>query len=289
MTTKHLLQILSGAMLVVACAVTFPASAQNAVASDVTLSGQVVCAACWSEAYDRKTTPYGSKADLQCAVKCSGNGVARALAVWSGDKATLYVMERGAYPTHDPSFLELVPRMVTVRGPVRTDGDTHYIKVNALKFDDAGAASQTAAPARIGDVAPELELNDLAGQPASLADHRGKVVVLNFWATWCGPCRKEMPSFANLHAKYATRGVDIIAASADSPETVNRVAPYVQAEKFPFTVLTGVTPQDLGRFGFPGVLPCTVVIDRQGKIVQTFVGMINEQQLSSLLDTLLAA
>src|SRR5688572_15375979 len=99
----------------------------------VKLKGQVVCSVCWFEASDRKKTPYGNAADIQCAVDCSEKGLPQALAVEDEKGFTLYTMELGAYKPRDKDFLDLVPKTVEVEGEVRTEKDKHFIKVNSLK------------------------------------------------------------------------------------------------------------------------------------------------------------
>ena len=102
-------------------------------AKPVKLKGQVVCSVCWSEALDRKKTPYGKAADIQCAEECSGNNIPQALAVEDEKGFTLYTLEPGAYKPKGKDFLENVPAMVEVEGTVRTEKDKRFLKVNALK------------------------------------------------------------------------------------------------------------------------------------------------------------
>lgn len=101
--------------------------------SEVTLTGQVVCTACWAEQDDRIAHPYGTDGDMKCAARCSTRNVTQSVAVWSNGKAELVVLERGAFEMKDKDFLAFVAKEVEVRGTVRTDGGKRILKVNALR------------------------------------------------------------------------------------------------------------------------------------------------------------
>lgn len=112
---------------------------------------------------------------------------------------------------------------------------------------------------------PDLALKDLQGREHRLSDYRGKVVVLNFWATWCEPCREEMPSMERLHHAYKDRGLVVLAISLDS-QGASVVNPFVK--KFALTFPVGLDPKMVvrERYGVWAV-PSTFIIDRQGKRV----------------------
>lgn len=101
--------------------------------AEVTLTGQVVCTACWAEQEDRIAHPYGTDGDMKCAARCSTRNVAQSVAVWSNGKAELVVLERGAFEMKDKDFLAFVAKEVEVRGTVRTEGGKRFLKVNALR------------------------------------------------------------------------------------------------------------------------------------------------------------
>lgn len=101
--------------------------------TEVTLTGQVVCTACWAEQDDRIAHPYGTDGDMKCAARCSTRNVTQSIAVWSNGKAELVVLERGAFEMKDKDFLAFVAKEVEVRGTVRTDGGKRILKVNALR------------------------------------------------------------------------------------------------------------------------------------------------------------
>src|SRR5262245_41812785 len=104
---------------------------------------------------------------------------------------------------------------------------------------------------------------DTAGRMVSLDDYRGKVVLLNFWATWCPPCRAETPDLVALQAKYADAGLQIIGVTVP-PFTRSKVRSYTRAARINFPVVYG-TKTLLSRFSDSPTLPLTVVIDREGR------------------------
>lgn len=101
--------------------------------AEVTLTGQVVCTACWAEQEDRIAHPYGTDGDMKCAARCSARNVTQSVAVWSNGKAELVVLERGDFEMKDKDFLAFVAKEVEVRGTVRTDGGKRVLRVNALR------------------------------------------------------------------------------------------------------------------------------------------------------------
>jgi thiol-disulfide isomerase/thioredoxin len=133
----------------------------------------------------------------------------------------------------------------------------------------------------------ELALEDLNGQRASLADYRGRIVVLNFWATWCVPCREEMPLLERLHREYEARGAVVIGASADDSSTQSRIAPFVKKLKLTFPIWRGATTQDMERLSLGTALPATAILDRDGTIAFRILGPVEEPEMRARLDWLL--
>jgi thiol-disulfide isomerase/thioredoxin len=248
----------------------------------VTLRGQIVCSICWFEAPDRKKTPYGNAADLKCAADCSELGNPQALAVEDAKGFTLYTLEKGSYKTTGADFLDLVPKSVEIEGVVRTEKDKRFLKVNALKILD----SPLPKPTPTSDDAV-LALKDLTGTDQSLAKYRGRIVVLNYWATWCEPCKKEMPDLSAIQNDYAARGVRVIGAAGDAPADSAKVLKFIREFEINFPVWVGATTGDMERFGVGRVLPATVIIDRNGKIVRRQIGIIKPGDLRQFLDSIL--
>jgi peroxiredoxin len=272
--------------LVLAALVFAPAA--SAQAGPVTLKGQVVCSDCWFEQKDRKTNPYGTASDLKCAARCSKADIPQALAVWQGDAATLYLLENGAFTMDGKDFLAYAGKEVEITGTTRVADAKTYLKVDALTVVSEGPAASVAPEPAIGSQAPALALRDLSGQEQTLASYKGKIVVLNFWATWCVPCRKEMPAFVNLQSEYAAWGVQVVAASADTAETQGQVVKFVREKKLSFPIWLGATTDHMLAFGLGAELPGTVIVDRDGTIVARYKGVIKESELKKEIDALLA-
>ncbi|HYP53387.1 MAG TPA: TlpA disulfide reductase family protein [Pyrinomonadaceae bacterium] len=135
--------------------------------------------------------------------------------------------------------------------------------------------------------APALALADTGGTPRSLADYRGRVVVLNFWATWCVPCREEMPLLVALRNAYAARGVEVVGASADDESTRAKVVPFARELKLNFPVWVGATTDDMRRFGLGSALPATAVRDRDGRVVFRIMGPVTAAELRERVEWLL--
>ena len=132
-----------------------------------------------------------------------------------------------------------------------------------------------------------LKLKDTGGRARSLIDHRGKIVVLNFWATWCKPCREEIPILVSLDSRYRERGVDFVSASADDSSTQKNVAAFARRMKIGFSVWVGATMEDVKRLGLGDGLPATVIIDRNGAIVGRVLGPVGNADLQNRIDWLL--
>jgi cytochrome c biogenesis protein CcmG, thiol:disulfide interchange protein DsbE len=132
------------------------------------------------------------------------------------------------------------------------------------------APSRAAAPVNVGDAAPDFALPDLNGRQMHLADLRGKVVLLNFWGTFCGPCRKEMPALENLHASMKSEGFTVLAVSIDRSE--DTVKAFLAQTPSSFPVL-----MDREKAVYRGpyatfALPLTYLIDKHGTIVAKYLG-----------------
>jgi thiol-disulfide isomerase/thioredoxin len=205
----------------------------------------------------------------------------QALAVEDAKGFTLYTLEPGAFKPKGKDFLDLVPNSVEIEGDLRTEGDKRFLKVNALKVLD----SPIAKPTPVSDDAV-LALKDLTGAQQSLVGYKGRVVVLNFWATWCEPCKKEMPDLSAIQNDYAAFGVQVIGAAGDDAADSAKITKFIREFKVNFPVWVGATTEDMQRFGVGTVLPATVIIDRTGKIVRREIGIIKPAELREFLDAL---
>ena len=140
---------------------------------------------------------------------------------------------------------------------------------------------------RTADALLALTLPNLDGQSETLARWRGKVLAVNFWATWCAPCREEIPVFVKLQKKYDGRGLQFVGIAIDQPE---KVRPYATELQMNFPVLIGRADsieltRTLGNRA--GVLPFTVIVGRNGTIAATEIGALKEARLEFLLASLL--
>ncbi len=121
---------------------------------------------------------------------------------------------------------------------------------------------------RVGSEAPgflAVDVSNSSGESKSLSDYRGKVVLLNIWATWCGPCRAEMPSIEALHKDLESQGLAVVAVSVDDPNAIAAIREFVDEYKLTFDILHDQTQLFRGVYRYFGV-PETYVIDRKGVI-----------------------
>lgn len=129
--------------------------------------------------------------------------------------------------------------------------------------------------------APDFELADLTGKRIALADYRGKVLFLNFWATWCPPCRAEIPDFIEAYKENKDKGFEILGVSVDT-KGKDAVADFVQKYKvnYPVVLESRAKTQQLVNAYQPGqFIPTTIIIDKQGRIRHKHVGQMSKKQL----------
>ena len=136
-------------------------------------------------------------------------------------------------------------------------------------------------------LAPEFSLTDITGKPLKLTDYRGKVVMLDFWATWCGPCRVEIPGFVELQKRYGGQGLAIIGISMDDTSDASSVVDFYKQFQMNYPVAIG--SDRLGEL-YGGVLglPTTLVIGRDGRIYSKHVGATDIDVFETEIKQLLA-
>jgi len=134
---------------------------------------------------------------------------------------------------------------------------------------------------QIGSQAPDFVLVDLEGKKHQLSDYRGKGVFLNFWATWCKPCEKEMPYMNELYPEYKEKGVEILAVDADETEVA--VKSFRDQYKLSFPILIDKGNKVLNTYGV-GPIPATYLIDKNGKVVKIFIGGMTLQNIKESMD-----
>jgi thiol-disulfide isomerase/thioredoxin len=136
--------------------------------------------------------------------------------------------------------------------------------------------------------ADQLSLKNLKGSSESLADYRGKIVVLNFWATWCAPCREEMPLFVQLQNRYSAQGVQFIGASIDVPEDRGKVVEFVEELKLNFPIWVDATLEQQAAMGLGTAVPATAIFDREGTLRFRIIGQSERKDLVKRIDFLLS-
>jgi peroxiredoxin len=132
--------------------------------------------------------------------------------------------------------------------------------------------------------APAWELKDLDGKSVSSSDFKGKVVILNFWATWCPPCKEEIPGFVELQKKYGGQGLAVVGVSLDE-HRLSKVRRFIEETEINYQIVLGNVMM-MQNFGGSG-LPTTFVIDRSGKIVAKHVGFTSKETFEKELVPLL--
>ncbi len=142
---------------------------------------------------------------------------------------------------------------------------------------------------RLGDSAPDFEARRLAGDRVSLRDFLGEAVLLNVWATWCAPCREEMPILEALHARHGERGLRVIGVSVDDAASEEAVRRFVRETGIRFTVLLDPDDRASRVFGLPA-LPGTFLFDRSGRLVAVRRGVIEpgDDALDAAVETALS-
>jgi len=175
-------------------------------------------------------------------------------------------------PTSVPITKPSAPRLlILIAGTV----------ILVLTFAIVWLQSAKYEPLVVGRPAPDFALSDLNDKPYRLSDFRGKVVFLNFWATWCKPCREEMPSMEILNKNFEKDGLVILAVSIDRVTTTKEIPPFVKGLNLTFPVLIdswGQTDKPYKRMGVPE----TFIIDQEGIIREIVIGPRDWTRLDSL-------
>jgi peroxiredoxin len=161
-----------------------------------------------------------------------------------------------------------------------------FAAITVLSSCSASSSTATAAKdSKERKPAPEFTLTDANGTSVKLSDYRGKVVLLNFWATWCGPCALEIPWFIEFQQEYKSRGFEVVGISMDD-EGWAAIKPYVAEHKLNYRVLLGNdSVSDL--YGGVDALPTSFVIDREGRIASVHVGLAGKNEYLNEIQSLL--
>ena len=265
-------------------AVAAQAAAQT---SRVRLEGQVVCCAeCWAEA-DRTKVEFGTAEDLLKAQSCVANGDPTLIAVREGEKFNLYRLEPGKFSLPGKNWLEYVGKRVAVSGALQKKRTATVLRVDTLEVLAPSLAEQEAANVVGKEV--ELILKDPFGIQQTLSALKGRIVILNFWATYCIPCRKEIPDLGTIQNEYGALGVQVVGASTDAAEDRSKVLQFIRETKVNFPIWMGATTADMIRFGLGAALPGTIIIGRDGRVAKVISGITNQAELKKQIDAMLAS
>jgi len=137
-----------------------------------------------------------------------------------------------------------------------------------------------------GHMAPDFELKSLEGKPIKLSSLRGKAVILDFWATWCGPCKIEMPWLVDLQKKYQEQGLVVLGVAMDDSSNAD-IAKFAKEMNVNYTVLKGTDPVGDAYGGVDG-LPITFYVGRDGMIVDKSLGLVNKSEIEENIQKALA-
>ncbi len=139
-----------------------------------------------------------------------------------------------------------------------------------------------------GKKAPQFTLRTLEGHKVSLEDYRGKAVLINFWATWCAPCKLEMPWFVDLHKQYAPQGFEILGVSEDDTKDRSKIGQFSQKIGVNYPILIG---DDAASKAYGGVefLPTSFYVGRDGKVIEETAGLISRDEIEANIKKALAA
>ena len=155
-----------------------------------------------------------------------------------------------------------------------------------LKLKGSDQQTKTTTPGQKFPLAPDVQFTKLDGSALRLSDLHGRVVLLNFWATWCVPCRSEMPEFNQMQHDFEARGLSIVGASISPLDTPDVISSFQRDVKQNYTVVRG--PEEIGnQFSNGPGLPVTHILDREGRIRQTFFGPQSREVFESVIKPLL--
>ena len=166
--------------------------------------------------------------------------------------------------------------------------EKRWADVSKAELAEAGSA-QAALNPLIGKPAPQFSLEDLSGRKISLADYKGKAILINFWATWCGPCKVETPWLVDLRNQYAGKGFEILGVSTDDIDRSDmkafgqekkEIGDFVQKMHMPYPVL--IDGDSLSKpYGGLDAMPTSFFVDRTGKIVAATMGISSKDDIEA--------
>src|ERR1700680_1318304 len=138
-----------------------------------------------------------------------------------------------------------------------------------------------------GEGAAQLSLPDTHGNTQDVSRYKGKIVVLNFWATWCVPCQHEMPLLQEMQKKYEEKGVVVLGASVDDEKSQPLIQPFAEKNKIPFPLLVGATTDQMQQLELGESIPATAFFDADGNLAARVLGELNKSDLQNRLEWML--
>lgn len=147
------------------------------------------------------------------------------------------------------------------------------------------------SPALAAETATDFTLRDINGKEMTLSQLKGKVVVMSFWATWCGPCKEEMPHLQAMFKELEAQGLVVLSISTDDARSASRVKPFIMKMGYTFPVLLDRESTVISSYNPSKTLPYTVVVDREGNVVRRTSGYNpgDENELKTFLTSTLSA
>jgi cytochrome c biogenesis protein CcmG/thiol:disulfide interchange protein DsbE len=158
-------------------------------------------------------------------------------------------------------------------------------KVREFLVGPGPASSSTYVKVADRKMAPDFTVTDASGKQVSLSDFRGKTVLLNFWATWCGPCKVEIPMLNGLHQQYQDSSFTVLGVSLDE-KGWDVVKPYMKTAQFNYPVVVG-GENIAGLYGGLESVPTTLIIDKSGRIAALHVGLCKRAEYEADIDAVL--
>jgi thiol-disulfide isomerase/thioredoxin len=160
--------------------------------------------------------------------------------------------------------------------------------LSARHFSEPVVTSQpTEMGGLVGNIRPDFKLESNRGRSVTPADYAGKTLLINFWATWCSPCREEMPMLMDLQREHGPRGLQIVGIALDDAQTASN---FVETFGITYPILLGledVFTTSMAYGNEEGVLPYSVLVDKTGIVRWQYAGIIKHEQITSLLSDLL--
>jgi len=160
-----------------------------------------------------------------------------------------------------------------------------FLSTLSPKAEEGTEKQNSVVPQEVNFAAPELSLQNLNGETESLADYHGQVILVNNWATWCPPCKAEMPTLVAYHNEHTADGFSVIAVEAGEP--LDMVAQFADSYQMSFPVWLDPNGASLRAFG-NGTLPNSYVIDRSGTVRYAWTGEISKAMLEKYVTPLIA-